>query len=113
MKTLSEIAVENIPDALYPDEILPAREQHLVNLERRGFVDGACYMSKELLRWRDPNVELPENTNGVLLKLENENGHVRYTVRRYVYGRVWGHPLPFGYNVVGWRPIYDNHELIE
>lgn len=70
MKSLSEIVVEKIPDAFDPDEILPARAQHLVNLERRGFIDGARYMSKELLRWRDPNVELPKDGEEVLAKVE-------------------------------------------
>lgn len=68
MKSLSEIVVEKIPNAFDPNEILPARAQHLVNLERRGFIDGARYMCKELLRWRDPNVELPKDGEEVLIK---------------------------------------------
>lgn len=41
MKPLLEIAIEKIPDSFDPDEILPARAGHLVNLERRGFIAGA------------------------------------------------------------------------
>ena len=51
MKTLSEIAIDEIPDAFDPDEIIPARAGHLVNVERRGFIDGANWMRQELLRW--------------------------------------------------------------
>lgn len=53
MKPLLEIAIEKIPDSFDPDEILPARAGHLVNLERRGFIAGA--------QWRINSVWHPIN----------------------------------------------------
>ena len=74
MKPLSEIAIEKIPDAFDPDEILPVRAQHLVNIERRGFIDGARYMSKELLRWRDAS-EKPDKNQLVLFECRKTYGN--------------------------------------
>lgn len=79
MKQLSEIAIEEIPNAFDPDEILPARAQYLVNIERRGFIYGASYMSNELLRWHDTNVELPDYYSAVLVKYLKD-GLYRYAV---------------------------------
>ena len=83
MKPLSEIAIEKIPDAFDPDEILPARAQHLVNIERRGFIDGARYMCNELLRWRDPEVELPDSSkfDWVLLRVQYADGFIVSAVK--------------------------------
>lgn len=72
-----------------------------------GYIAGAYSEREELLRWHDPK-ELPNHTKQVLLKLENEDGCVRYTVRRFMFGRVWGRLLPMGYSVCGWRPIHEN-----
>lgn len=60
MKTIEERAIEKIPEAFDPDEILPARAGHLVNIERRGFIEGAAFVKQDLTRWHDPNVELPD-----------------------------------------------------
>lgn len=111
MKTIQEISVENIPDAFDPDEILPARAGHLVNLERIGFVNGAAYMRKELLHWRDPKVELPE-TDVEVLVMVHADGQT-YDVMRYdPHG--WWQKAPSGgwcapkYKPIGWRPIHEN-----
>lgn len=53
MKTIVERAKEAIVDAFDPDEIMPVRLGHLVNLERRGFIEGANSEHKELTRWND------------------------------------------------------------
>ena len=72
MKTIQEIASEKILDAFDPDEILPARAGYLVSLERRGFVNGARYMRKELTRWHDPKEDPPRNNVCVLLKVVDQ-----------------------------------------
>ena len=69
MKTIKEIAIEKIPDAFDPDEILPAREGHLVNIERRGFIEGAAFVKQDLTRWHDPE-EFPETDVEVLVKID-------------------------------------------
>lgn len=112
MKTISAIAIEKIPDAFDPDEILPARAQHLVNVERRGFIDGACYMSKELLRWRDPNVELPKDGEEVLAKVDCP--YCRYDVMKHDAFGWWEKTSLAGggwykakVEITGWRPIQE------
>ena len=110
MKPLSEIAIEKIPDAFDPDEILPARAGHLVNLERRGFIAGANWMRTELLRWRDPKIEVPDDSMRVIVCAQLPNG------ARLITGGWYGRePGEAGWNididnwpeleVVGWRPI--------
>ena len=41
MKTIEERAKEYAPDSLDPDYILPARQGHIMNLQRRAYVAGA------------------------------------------------------------------------
>lgn len=118
MKMIFEIAVENIPDAFDPDEIFPARAAHLVNLERRGFVNGATYMIKELTRWHDPKEEPPRNNVCVLLKvvdqLDNEaiylgsrEGGEYMTDGGLVFGTDFDDKsMPdMNVKVIGWREI--------
>lgn len=111
MKTIGEIAIEEIPDAFDPDEILPARAGHLVNLERRGFVNGARYMRKELLRWHDPKVELPETDVEVLVMVHSD-WHTYDVMRHDLHG--WWQKAPGGgwcaadCEIIGWRPIHEN-----
>lgn len=113
MKSLSEIVVEKIPDAFDPDEILPARAQHLVNLERRGFIDGARYMCNELFRWRDPNVELPKDGEEVLVKADCP--YCRYDVMKHDAFGWWEKTSLAGggwykaeVEITGWRPIQED-----
>lgn len=109
MKTLSEIAIDEIPDAFDPDEIIPARAGHLVNVERRGFIDGANWMRKELLRWRDPGEELPDNSSRVIVCAQLPNG-AQFITGGW-YGREQGEAgwnIDINWNnleVIGWRPI--------
>lgn len=58
----------------------------------------------ELLRWRDPEEELPVNSEMVLVKLSN----ACYGVAEYS-GRSWcfNGEAPEG-NIIGWRPIGEN-----
>lgn len=120
MKSLSEIVVEKIPDAFDPDEILPARAQHLVNIERRGFIDGARYMSKELLRWRDPEVELPDSSkfDWVLLRVQYADGFIGIPQIGELRDDGLWHSIChddlrlgesfeeiYGCKVIGWRPL--------
>ena len=110
MKTISAIAIEKIPDAFDPDEILPARAQHLVNIERRGFIDGARYMSKELLRWRDPKKELPEEGEDVLIKTTMCRKYCVAFYRGNNYQNYRWHENNGAIDddmVIGWRPIQE------
>lgn len=110
MKTIQEIAIENIPDAFDSDEILPARAGHLVNLERRGFIEGAAFVKQDLARWHDPKVELPE-TDVEVLVMVHADGHT-YDVMRYdKHG--WWQKAPGGgwcaaeHTPIGWRHIHE------
>ena len=57
-----------IPDSFDPDEILPARAGHLVNLERRGFIAGAQWRINSV--WHDAQ---EEPCNGKILIVETKN----------------------------------------
>lgn len=110
MKTIQEIAIEKIPDAFDPDEILPARAGHLVNLERRGFIEGAAFVKQYLTRWHDPKKELPK-TDVEVLVMVHDGGHT-YDVMRYdQYG--WWQKAPGGgwcaaeHTPIGWRHIQE------
>lgn len=110
MKTIQEIAIEKIPDAFDPDEILPARAGYLVNLERRGFIDGAAFVKQDLTRWHDPKKELPE-TDVEVLVMVHDGGHT-YDVMRYdQHG--WWQKAPGGgwcaaeHTPIGWRYIHE------
>lgn len=110
MKTIYEIAVENIPDPFDPDEIMPARAGHLANLERRGFVYGVRYARKELTRWHHPNVELPE-TDVEVLVMVHADGHT-YDVMRYDKHGWWQKAPGGGWCApnnapIGWRHIHE------
>lgn len=111
MKTIKEIAIEKIPDAFDPDEILPAREGHLVNIERRGFIEGAAFVKQDLTRWHDPKVELPE-TDVEVLVMVHEDGHT-YDVVRYNQQGWWQKAPGGGWCAPnnaphGWRHIHEN-----
>ena len=111
MKTIREIAIEKIPDAFDPDEILPARAGHLVNLERRGFIEGAAFVKQDLTRWHGPKEELPENTMRVIVCAQLPNDAILIT------GGWYGtDPGEAGWNidinwknlkVIGWRHIHE------
>ena len=116
MKPIFKIAIDEIPDAFDPDEILPVRAGYLVNLERRGFIDGANWMKKELLRWRDPENEAPEENISVVLKTLDINGNEAIYLGERVGdgyfvdgGLIIGYDFDHNYDdirkVIGWRPI--------
>lgn len=110
MKTIQEIAIEKIPDAFDSDEILPARAGHLVNLERRGFIEGVAFVKQDLTRWRDPNVELPETDVEVLVKVDADD-HT-YDVMKYDQHGWWqkapgGGWCAAGQMLTGWRYIQE------
>ena len=64
---------------------------------------------EELLRWRNPNTELPEDGATVLGK--TSNAQHPFVIMRYIGCRwlVWAYPKWAGPNgeVLGWRPIND------
>ena len=41
MKTIEERAKKYAPDPFDPDYILPAREEYIVNIQRRAYISGA------------------------------------------------------------------------
>lgn len=56
METIKEAIETMIPDALDPDEILPARAGYLVQLKKTGFISGVAWAE----RW----VEIETDHNG-------------------------------------------------
>jgi hypothetical protein len=110
MKTIREIAIEKIPDAFDPDEILPARAGHLVNLERRGFIEGAAFVKQDLTRWHDPKKELPKTDIEVLVTIDAP--HNKYDIMMHnKHG--WWQKAPGGgwcgaeQMLTGWRYIQE------
>lgn len=110
MKTIYEIAIENIPDPFDPDEIIPARVGHLANLERRGFVDGVTYAREELTRWHDPKVELPETDVEVLVTIDAPGN--KYDIMKHNRHGWWQKAPGGGWCApnnapIGWRHIHE------
>lgn len=102
METIKEAIETKIPDALDPDEILPARAGYLVQLERTGFISGVAWAE----RWIPVEEELPDNQDIVLVK--TDKGCVSTA---YLHGKKSGF-ICYGqeaYNDFGevthWRPI--------
>lgn len=118
MKTIEERTKEYAPDAFMPDEILPAREGHLVNLERRGYVAGATEEHELLTKWRKPN-DPPKPHVHVLIKYEKpivtKDSDVAYAIGYCQFSDSWRfvdekyHQAldTFGYKFVGWREIHE------
>ena len=109
MKTIKEIAIEKIPDAFDPDEILSARAGYLVNIERRGFIEGAAFVKQDLTRWHDPE-ELPEMDVEVLVKIDTP--HNKYDIMKHNEDG-WWQKVPVGgwcaakHTPIGWRHIHE------
>mgnify|MGYP001036622000 FL=1 len=74
-----------------------------------GYIAGAYSERQELLRWRNPKEELPEDDATVLVKTSDTKQP--FAIMKY-YNNIWwiwAHPCwagPSG-EVIGWRPIYD------
>lgn len=77
-QTAKERAMEVIPDAFDPDAILPTRAGYLVNLERRGFMQGVEWQKRQS-PWISVKERLPEPGEEVLL-------YDSSSVRKYVVG---------------------------
>ena len=110
MKTIQEIAIEKIPDAFDPDEILPARAGHLVNLERRGFIEGAAFVKQDLARWHDSKKELPETDVEVLVKIDAPGN--KYDIMKHNQHGWWQKAPGGGWCApnnapIGWRYIQE------
>ena len=96
---------------------LCGREQHDTS-----FKAGAEWMRQELLRWRDPQKELPEEGKLVLLKINSDYpddlflGAYKNGDWDIDGGYVWGTSAEdadangLGGFVTGWRPIHENEE---
>lgn len=74
-----------------------------------GYIAGAHSEREELLRWRDPEKELPEDGATVLGKTTDVQHP--FVIMRYLGCRwlVWAYPGwagPSG-KVIGWRPIHE------
>lgn len=73
-----------------------------------GYIAGAYAERQELLRWRDPKEELPEDGATVLGKYRDPQRP--FDLVRYINGRwykeyhSWSGPSG---EVIGWRPICD------
>lgn len=75
---------------------------------RRAFKTGWGLAEKYFSKWKDPNVELPEDDIEVLCKTDDRN--VPYVVLKHNkcgwwirFDGGWGKP---NFNIIGWQPIY-------
>lgn len=109
MKTIKERAIEyaNSSTTLFmdsPEEDIIYRDD-IVN----GYIAGAIDERKELLRWRNPKEEQPED--GAIVLGKTSDTKQPFAIMKY-YNKIWwiwAHPCwagPSG-EVIGWRPIYD------
>lgn len=109
-KTIIERAKEYAPDAPFPDEILPAREQHLVDLERRGYIEGATDEHELLTRWNDPD-NPPNKAENILIKYkrEKEEDSIELYEVGYWNGKAYFSTYDYDYlpNIIGWREIHE------
>lgn len=113
MKTIEERAKESVIDLFDPfdlDEMTPAR----LGLERRGFVAGAMSERNELLRWRNPQEELPAYGVEVLCKVRHSQ-RIYEILRHDEFGR-WYREEPNGrcvtfWKVIEWRPILEIKQM--
>lgn len=62
----------------------------------------------EATRWRDPEVEQPENGEPVIVKYMTARGIKKYGIAKYFelgIGNPWTIEGSTGRKVIGWRPI--------
>ena len=114
MKTLEERAKEAWDDYAY----------RAGNLYRNCFIDGftagAISERNELLRWRDPKEELPEDNKQVLIKTDRgvttafHWGNGEFIMPQVGMGYIDLQPEEIEddteevlYNILGWRPIVE------
>ena len=104
-KTIQERAKEYAPDAIFPDEILPAREQHLVNLERRGYIEGATVEHELLTKWNSPDNH-PIDDHYVIGKFTGDRVYrlVYYDDLWKEWKLEWTHETA---HIIGWREIHE------
>lgn len=73
-------------------------------LEKVAYTKG--YM--EAMRWRDPEVEQPENGEPVIVKYMTARGIKKYGIGKFFelgIGNPWTIEGSTGREVIGWRPI--------
>lgn len=103
MKTIKERA-ENYASQRHVSMNSPNRAAYY------GYIAGAYSERQELLRWRDPKKEQPEDGATVLGKYCDPQRP--FDIVRYINGQwykayhSWSGPSG---EVIGWRPIYDWH----
>ena len=63
---------------------------------------------KKAMRWRDPEEELPENRESVIVEYMTARGIKKYGIAKYFelgIGNPWTIEGSTGREVIGWRPI--------
>ena len=75
---------------------------------RAMFVSGYLQGYNESMRWRNPEVEPPENGEPVIVKYMTARGIKKYGIAKYFelgIGNPWTIEGSTGREVIGWRPI--------
>lgn len=110
MKTIEERIQEYVANAWV--ELDQFNEDHVTfeNIVTSACIVGANFERDELLRWRDPEKEFPEDYVPVLGKTSDVQHP--FVIMRYIGCRwlVWAYPGwagPSG-KVIGWRPILED-----
>lgn len=78
--------------------------QEMIFRTDEGFLAGY----NEAMRWRDPEVEQPENGEPVIVKYMTARGIKKYGIGKYFdlgIGNPWTIEGSTGREVIGWRPI--------
>lgn len=105
MKTIKEAIETMIPDALDPDEILPARAGYLVKLERKGFSEGVVWAE----RWIPIAEELPPVGDNITILLKGEDEFGKDIFETHTFDKITNHKRLKGwfdfYGFTHWRPI--------
>ena len=109
-QTAKERAMEVIPDAFDPEEILPARAGYLVELERRGFMEGAEWQKKQF-PWISVKERLPEQYENVLVLFEHNGTPI---IQKDVYFGFGEIEWKFGEDkILAWMPIPSFDDILE
>ena len=105
MKTTEEKEFDDKIDQVELEELMYDEFYALIG-EAKKIGKAAGYA--EAIRWRDPEVEQPENGEPVIVKYMTARGIKKYGIAKYFdlgIGNPWTIEGSTGREVIGWRPI--------
>lgn len=87
-------------------------DEAVFHIRDEAFCAAEQWLRTQLLRWRDPKKELPEEGVPVLVKFQNGAYAVLLRYNHPSFGQGWTPDnvgiLTDDSQIIGWRPIYEN-----